>query len=79
MSPLIIVVIAIFLLGIVIVITIMIKYTTNQNIRCPDCQLEFVTELFMIQNNALLVCPFCRQWILATKSSDRYLTKKLFA
>ena len=52
----IIAVIVILLAGIAIVL--IIRYTANQNLRCPYCQLEFVTDLFMIKENALLVCPF---------------------
>lgn len=77
MSPIIIAVVVILFVSIALVL--MIKYAANQSLRCPHCELEFDTNLFLIKNNALLVCPFCQRWILATKSFDRYVAKKLFA
>ena len=75
MFNILIVIIVILLAGTAIVL--MIRYTANQNRRCPYCQLEFVTDLFMIKKNALPVCPFCHQWILVTKSFNKYIVKKL--
>ena len=77
MMPIIVAVVVI--LFIAIALALMIKYASNQSLRCPHCGLEFDTDLFLVQNHALLVCPFCQQWILATKSTDKYVAKKLFA
>ena len=78
MTPILIVVVVTILLIAVIAITMMVKYTASQNLRCPHCKLEFTADLFEILDNSLLVCPFCRRWVVATKSFDRYVTKKLF-
>jgi len=77
MSSIIIAVIVILLISIAIIM--MIKYTASQSLTCPHCQLEFVTDLFQIQDKALLTCPFCHRWILVTKSFEKYVAKKLFA
>lgn len=76
MSTIIIAVIVILLLSVAIVM--MVKYAANKTLRCPHCQLEFATDLFLIQDNSLLVCPFCHRWIWVTKSLDNYIAKKLF-
>lgn len=76
MSTIIIVVILALLVTITIVL--MIKYRANKNIRCPNCQLEFATDLFLLQDKALLVCPFCHRWVLVTELFEKYITKKLF-
>ena len=70
-----IIAIVVGVLIVVIVALLMVKYRENQNLMCPHCQLEFVSDLFLIQDNCLLACPFCHHWILVTKSFDKYVTK----
>ena len=79
MTPVLIVVAVTILLFTVIAIAMMVKYTANQNLICPHCELEFTTDLFVIMGNSLLACPFCRRWVLVVKSFNSYVTKKLFA
>jgi hypothetical protein len=77
MSTIIIAVIVILLF--VVAILMMIRYAANKTLMCPHCQLEFATDLFLIQDNGLLGCPFCHRWIIVRKTFDKYVTKKLFA
>jgi len=76
MIPVIIAVIVTFFASVVLVL--MVKLMANQNIMCPHCKLEFVTDLFLIGNSGLVACPFCHQWISVTKSSGIVVVKKLF-
>lgn len=77
MSLIILAVIGVLLASIVTVL--MVKYVAAQNLKCPHCQLEFVKDLFLIQDNTLLVCPFCHRWVLVVKSFDRYVPKKILS
>jgi len=73
-----IVVAAIAALFVVIALALMVRYTSSKGLTCPHCGLEFNIDLFLIQDYALLSCPFCHRWILAKKSSDSYIANKLF-
>ncbi len=74
-----IVIAVVVVLFLIVALALMVRYAANQSLLCPHCGLEFNSDLFLIQNHALLTCPFCQKWILATKSADRYEAKKLFA
>ena len=73
-----IVVVAIAVLFFVMTLILMVKYTSSKGLTCPHCGLEFNTDLFLIQDYALLSCPFCHRWILVKKSSDSYIANRLF-
>ena len=67
----------VIIMFICIATVMMVKYVANKNLMCPHCKLEFSKDLFLIGDNALLVCPFCHRWVQVTKSSEKYIAKKL--
>jgi uncharacterized paraquat-inducible protein A len=77
MSPLIIVLVLV--LGIIVAIVMAIDYSANQHIKCPYCDLEFMTDLLLLKDSTLSQCPFCHKWITVRKMRDRLIARKLFA
>lgn len=76
MSPLIIVLVIV--LGVIVAIVMTLNYSANQNIKCPYCELEFMTDLLLLKDNTISQCPFCHRWITVRKLQDRLVAKKLF-
>ena len=64
-------------LGIIIAIVMTLKYSANQHIKCPHCELEFTTDLLLFQDNTLSLCPFCHRWIMVRRIQDRLVARKL--
>lgn len=68
----------IILIGIIVAVVLSIHVKPNQQLKCPHCELEFVSDLFLFQESALVQCPFCHKWMSAKKVRERYQTKKIF-
>jgi len=65
------------LICVVAAIILSIHIRPNQPLRCPHCQLEFTSDLFLFQENALVQCPFCHRWMTAQKIKERYQARRI--
>lgn len=74
-----IIIIFIILVGIIVAIILSIHIQPNQPLKCPHCQLEFITDLFIFQESALVQCPFCNKWMTAKKKQKKYQARKIFS
>ena len=69
----------IILLGIMVAVILSIRMKPNQPLKCPHCLLDFTSDLFLFQENALVQCPFCNKWMTARKIQEKYYAKKLLS
>ncbi len=68
----------VILIGVIVAVLLSIRIKSNQSLACPHCQLEFVSDLFLFQDNALVQCPFCHKWMAAQKIQEKYQARKIF-
>ena len=73
-----IVIVFVVLIGVIVAVILSIRINPNQSLECPHCQLEFVSDLFLLQENALVQCPFCHKWMTAQKVREKYHARKIF-
>ena len=69
----------VILIGIIVAIILSIRIKPNQSLTCPHCQIEFSSDLFLFQENALVQCSFCHKWMAASKTQEKYHAKKIFS
>ena len=73
-----IVIVFVILIGVIVAVILSIHIKPNQSLECPHCQLEFISDLFLFQENALVQCPFCHKWMTAQKMQEKYHARKIF-
>jgi uncharacterized Zn-finger protein len=73
-----IVIVFVILIGVMVAVILSIHINPNQSIECPHCKLEFVSDLFLLQENTLVQCPFCHKWMTAQKVREKYHARKIF-
>jgi uncharacterized protein YbaR (Trm112 family) len=77
MLPIIIVMAAIVVVCGVILLSL--RFNHDQSLVCPHCQIGFTTDLYFLQQNALIACPFCHRWMVVTRVGEKNIAKKPFA
>ena len=73
-----IVIVFVILIGVIVAVILSIRVKPNQALTCPHCDLEFVADLFLFQENTLVQCPFCHKWMTARKVAETYQARKIF-
>ena len=72
------------ILGIVVVVIIVVivllslNYRNAQSLKCPYCDLDFTTDLFLLGQSGMVSCPFCHRWMVVNREANRNIAKKLF-
>jgi len=61
------------------IILLSLRFSHDQPLVCPFCQIGFTTDLYFLQQNALTACPFCHQWMVVTRVGNKNVVKKPFA
>jgi uncharacterized Zn-finger protein len=63
---------------IVVIVLLSLNYRNAQSLKCPYCDLDFTTDLFLLGQSAIVSCPFCHRWMVVSREANRNTAKKLF-
>ena len=71
-------IVVLVVVAIIICVTILLSlnYKYDQALVCPNCQIDFTTDIYLLYGNSLVACPFCYHWMLVQQVRDRYIVKK---
>ena len=63
---------------VVVVLLLSLNYKNGQSLKCPYCNLDFTTDLFLLGQSGVVSCPFCHRWMVVSREAERNTVKKLF-
>lgn len=63
---------------IVVIVLLSLNYRNGQSLKCPYCDLDFTTDLFLLGQSGMVSCPFCHRWMVVNREANRNIAKKLF-